>query len=75
MTNTKFTDEEIVKALECHFNEELYCVDCPLCNGILPSCAAALKSRTIDLINRQKAEIKRLKECPRCVYEYDGEVM
>ena len=25
------------------------------------------------LINRQKAEIERLKECPKCVYEYDGE--
>lgn len=28
-----------------------------------------------DLINRQRAEIERLKECPKCVYEYDGEVM
>lgn len=27
-----------------------------------------------DFINRQKAEIERLKECPKCVYEYDGEV-
>lgn len=27
-----------------------------------------------DLINRQKAEIERLKECPKCVYEYDGEI-
>lgn len=26
------------------------------------------------LINRQKAEIERLKECPKCVYEYDGEI-
>lgn len=26
------------------------------------------------LINRQKSEIERLKECPKCVYEYDGEV-
>ena len=29
----------------------------------------------LDLINRQKAEIERLKECPKCVFEYDGEVM
>ena len=28
----------------------------------------------LGLINRQKAEIKRLKECPKCVYEYDGEM-
>lgn len=26
------------------------------------------------LINRQKAEIERLKKCTKCVYEYDGEV-
>ena len=25
-----------------------------------------------DLINRQKTEIERLKECPKCIYEYDG---
>lgn len=30
---------------------------------------------SINLINRQKAEIKRLKECPKCVYEYDGETI
>ena len=28
-----------------------------------------------NLINRQKAEIERLKETPKCVYAYDGEVM
>lgn len=27
-----------------------------------------------DFINRQKSEIERLKECPKCVYEYDGEI-
>lgn len=80
MTDKKFTDEEIIKALMCHFNEELdeepfQCVDCPLYNDTSPSCTEALKSYVLDLINRQKAEIERLKECPKCVYEYDGEVM
>ena len=28
-----------------------------------------------EVIKRQDAEIKRLKECPKCVYEYDGETM
>ena len=28
-----------------------------------------------EVIKRQDAEIKRLKECPRCVYEYDGETI
>lgn len=79
MTDRKFTDEEIIKALMCHFNEELdkepfQCVDCPLYNDTLPSCTEALKSYVLDLINRQKAEIERLKECPKCVYEYDGEI-
>lgn len=27
-----------------------------------------------EVIERQDAEIKRVKECPKCVYEYDGEV-
>lgn len=79
MNDKEFTDEEIIKALMCHFNEELdeepfQCVDCPLYNDISPSCTEALKSYVLDLINRQKAEIERLKECPKCVYEYDGEV-
>ena len=25
-----------------------------------------------NLINRLQAEIERLKECPKCIYEYDG---
>lgn len=66
MTDKKFTDEEIIKALMCHFNEELdeepfRCVDCPLYNDTSPSCTEALKSYALDLINRQKAEIERLK--------------
>lgn len=66
MTDKKFTDEEIIKALMCHFNEELdeepfQCVDCPLYNDTSPSCTEALKSYVLDLINRQKAEIERLR--------------
>ena len=71
MTDKKFTDEEIIKALECHINAE-DCVSCEVfdwCEEIL------LTELVLDLINRQKAEIERLKECPKCVYEYDGEVM
>ena len=68
MTDKKFTDEEIIKALECHINAE-DCVSCEVfdwCEEIL------LTELVLDLINRQKAEIERLKECPKCVYEYDG---
>lgn len=65
MTDKKFTDEKIIKALMCHFNEELdeepfRCVDCPLYNDTSPSCTEALKSYALDLINRQNAEIERL---------------
>lgn len=37
-------------------------------------CSTIMLNAVSDLINRQKAEIERLKECPKCVYEYDGEV-
>lgn len=71
MTDKKFTDEEIIRALECHINAE-DCVGCEMfgcCDEII------LAERVLDLINRQKAEIEKLKECPKCVYEYDGKVM
>lgn len=73
MINKKFTDEEIVKALMCHFNEELdeepfQCVDCPLYNDTSPSCTETLKSYALDLINRQKSEIERYK---RYYYQHE----
>ncbi|MGN0114846.1 MAG: hypothetical protein ACI396_05925 [Acutalibacteraceae bacterium] len=54
------TDNEIIKALEC-------CVlgDCDLCNckcGSTGDCRDALNKKTLDLINRQQAEIERLKK-------------
>lgn len=57
MTDKKFTDEEIIKALECHINAE-DCVGCEMfdwCDEII------LTELVLDLINRQKAEIERLK--------------
>ena len=75
MTDKKFTDDEIIKALVL-CNKPLstnYCESCPISSDY--RCLYTLKANALDLINRQKAEIKRLKECPRCVYEYDGEVM
>lgn len=61
MSERKYTDEQIVKALECCINAD--CLNCPrwseewysgMCNDFLKS--------VLDLINRQKAEIERLKE-------------
>lgn len=58
MTDKKFTDEEIIKALECHINAE-DCVSCEVfdwCDEII------LTKLVLDLINRQKAEIERLQK-------------
>ena len=73
MTDNKYTDEDIIKALECCADSKNYqCNKCPL----YADCEkASIAENALDLINRQKAEIERLKECPKCVYEYDGEVM
>lgn len=56
MIDKKYTDEEIIKNLECHINAE-DCVSCEMfgcCEEII------LTERVLDLINRQKAEIERL---------------
>lgn len=62
MTDKKLTDEEIIKALhemwDCSYNYE----ECQQLKNAL------------GLINRQKSEIERLKECPKCVYECVGEI-
>ena len=65
------TDNDIIKALQC-------CADCFGCPADCPlfeddrACLLALNKPTLDLINRQKAEIERLtdeKENLRCVIE------
>lgn len=60
MTDKKLTDDEIIKRLERCVKRGNRNHDTDIVLG---------------LIKRQKAEIERLKECPKCVYEYDGEVM
>lgn len=77
MTDKKFTDEEIIKALECCISTttEEACAGCPFNKQKLcDKDQWALERYALDLINRQKAEIEKMKECPKCVYEYDGEV-
>ena len=55
------TDNEIIKALECHKARKLKtCSKCPLLN--IEGCAYKLSQYALDLINRQKAEIASLKE-------------
>ena len=56
MTEHKFTDEEVIKALECCKDAD--CVNCPRWSEEWYSgqCADFLPS-VLDLINRQKAEV------------------
>lgn len=75
MTDKKF-DEEIIEALDLctQQNGSIPCYDCPCWNDDEQECEGIDYTATLDLIKRQKAEIERLKECPKCVYEYDGEI-
>lgn len=69
------TDNEIIKALECCTDESYEnCNECPYSTDTLSCERLKLLKDSLDLINTLKAEIKRLKECPKCVYEYDGKV-
>lgn len=76
MTDNKYTDEEIIKALEYCNADRNKCDKCVFQRECESNpFYSAVAEHALDLINRQKAEIERLKECPKCVYEYDGEVM
>ena len=56
-------DNDIIKALECcKIKTPPYkCEECPLLRGMSNSCIYECKELAYDLINRQKAEIERLK--------------
>lgn len=68
-------DAEIIKALECCCNtKEIFCSEkCPLYNHE-NDCFSVMKHDALDLINRQKAEIERLrKEIDDLEYHLDCE--
>lgn len=58
MTDHKFTDDEIIKALECCGALQT-CEGCPFYVRNI-ECAELAPRNTLDLINRQNAEIKKL---------------
>lgn len=62
------TDNEIIKALE-HCVNERTCIGCV---AYSPKGCQGIDKGTLDIINRQKAEIKRLKSIIRTMSE-DGE--
>ena len=61
------TDNEIKKALECHCRP-VCCIDCPMHNREHDNCVTELWSLSLDLINRQQAEIERL-QAYKTLYE------
>ena len=51
------TDERLMKVLECCAND-----DCDNCPSLVKECKKHAMLNALDLINRQKAEIERLKK-------------
>ncbi len=75
MTEHKYTDDEITRALECcSRNVPLLnsCEDCPFYGK---RCAAFLPQVALDLINRQKAEIERIHRHTEMYHEVKAEAI
>jgi hypothetical protein len=70
MTDKKFTDDEIILGLKCLAGEdEIFCKDCAFRDMDRRfACKKNVSKASLDLINRQKAEIEKLKEA-YAVYE------
>ena len=69
----RISDDEIISSLEVIATTR-NCSECKIrnCNWGDCNCSQITANAALDIINRQKAEIERLKECPKCIYEYDG---
>lgn len=68
------TDNEIVKALECHAHRKernLNCCDCDYIQH--QDCSQRMSCDALDLINRQKAEIEKWKKNCDELYEQMSE--
>lgn len=55
------TDNDVIKGLECLRGKEMLCVSCPYFRAKGLKCRMQVANDVLDLINRQKAEIERLK--------------
>lgn len=57
------TDNEIIKAMQCVIGNSVSCSECEYQKALLfPICRRMCAENALDLINRQKAEIERLKK-------------
>ena len=76
MTDKKLNDKEIIYSLEVIATTG-NCDECKIrnCKWGTCNCSQITANVALDLINRQKIEIESLKKCPKCFYEYDGEVI
>ena len=56
-------DNEIIKAMQCVIGNDVNCSECTYQKVLpFPSCRMMCAKNALDLINRQKAEIERLKK-------------
>ena len=65
-------DNDIIKALECCSSNRVGCPECPAYNYGSGQCVDEILQHAIDLINRQRTEIERLKAGE---YRYIGETV
>ncbi len=57
----KFTDEQIIKAMQCVIGNGVSCSECEYQKVLpFPSCRRMCAEQALDLINRKNAEIERL---------------
>lgn len=57
------TDNEIIKAMQCVIGNDAKCSECTYQKVLpFPSCRRKCAKNALDLINRQKAEIERLRK-------------
>ena len=57
------TDNEIIKAMQCVIGNGVSCSECEYQKALpFPGCRRMCAENALDLINRQKADIERLKE-------------
>lgn len=69
------TDNEIIKGLKCLSGDEIFCKDCAFSHleGHGFACKKNVANAVLDLINRQKEEIERLKSKVNRLEKYDEE--
>ena len=73
------TDEQIIKALECCATDDGNdCFQCPYCNLFFEpgngGCVNRCRKDALNLINRQKTEIERLREYYKMYFDRKAEI-